>query len=78
MPIFFMLVLFSKCSSSFNCNIHFHILSTIIDHIPTDRYGECDEYEFSIHLGKFYLMQKHLWCKKVQPSKMESYLEVNA
>ena len=25
-----------------------------------------------------YLMQKHLWCKKVQPSKVESYLEVNA
>ena len=23
-------------------------------------------------------MQKHLWCKKVQPSKVESYLEVNA
>ena len=23
------------------------------------------------------LMQKHLWCKKVWPSKIESYLEVN-
>ena len=25
-----------------------------------------------------YLMQKHLRCKKVRPSKVESYLEVNA
>ena len=24
-----------------------------------------------------YLMQKHFWCKKVLPSKVESYLEVN-
>ena len=24
-----------------------------------------------------YLMQKHLKCKKVRPSKVESYLEVN-
>ena len=24
------------------------------------------------------LMQKHLWCEKVEPSKVESYLAVNA
>ena len=31
-----------------------------------------------VNKGKVYLMQKHLWCKKIWPSKVELYLEVNA
>ena len=46
------------------------------------------EYSLDISLGSekyvklitesIHLMQKHLRCKKVRPSKVESYLEVNA
>ena len=32
----------------------------------------------SIDAGKSYLIQKHLWYKKVCPSKVESFLEMNA
>ena len=32
---------------------------------------------FNIYVCKIYLMQKHFWCKKARPSKVESYLEAN-
>ena len=32
---------------------------------------------YLILYAQYYLIQKHRWCKKVQPSKVESYLEMN-
>ena len=38
--------------------------------------SDCNKISYIIRI--LYLMQKHLRCKKVRPSKVESYLEVNA